>query len=453
MAFAQPRRAEFPSPARSPRLAILRPDSGWLGLLGRDPTRERSYSQSCRDWPEVKSHLAILLAPPDRQSDEPGRDESGQEHRQRIWGLGIVRPAHETDWDRKVFVTHARRLLEQVPVSALWSTAGAGAGSLSLSLPESGPVTVGADTVFAGLLRISAAVAAEVQRLTPLLDDGESSTDQELRWRDERDALLLFAKIAGVDAKDFTRAHPWDRTAAGESYISGLDGVAVQPTLDDRRERVAERLSGIGDTAVRAFARRGGRGRYDLEAVSIIDPRVLDGAEGSLDAYYYHDDTETLVVLRYLSPGPDGIIWPEAGCGLDELHGRLRSLGQGARSAGDYRLLDDPLFVRVHEQVPFTPVLHRTSSGAIFPYGQFAAVIPAAGAGLPGPSADALTRHLVPTGFADLVRDGWFGARPVPMKGVLDSVKASVETVGAVLLVVDFSERARGNGSGLGVRT
>lgn len=433
---------------------MLRPAGGLLSLLDRDPTGERSYSQTCRDWPEVKSHLAILLAPPDRQNDEPGRDETGQEDRQRIWGLGIVRPAHETDWDRKVFVTHARRLREPVPVSELWSAAGAGDDSLSRSLPESGPVTVGADVVLAGLQRISAAVAAEVQRLTPLLDDVEGSTEQELRWRDERDALLLFAKTAGVTAKDFTRAHPWDRTAAEESYISGLTGVAVQPTFDDKRERVAERLSGIGVTVMKAFTSRDNRRSYDLEATSIIDPRVVGGAEGSLDAFYYHYDTGTLVVLRYLSPGPNGTFSPDARRSLDELHGRVHRPEQGARRrTDDYCLLDDPLFLRIHEQVAFTHTLHRTSSGAIYPYSQFAAAIPVAvETGLPDSSVDALTRHLVPTDFASLVRDGWFGARGVPLEIASDSVKASVETVGAALVVVDFNGRPRGNGAGLGIR-
>lgn len=423
---------------------MLRPGRGLLSLLERDPTGERSYSQTCRDWPEVKSHLAILLAPPDQQSDEPGHED-----RQRIWGLGIVRPAHETDLDRKVFVTHARRLRKPVPVSELWYAAGVGDDSPSLSLPESGPVTVGADVVFAGLQRISAALAEEVQRLMPLLDDGEGSTDQELRWRDERDALLLFAKIAGLTAKDFTRAHGWDRTAAEESYISGLDGVAVQPTFDDKRERVAERLSGIGVAVMKAFASRDNRRSYDLEATSIIDPRVAGGAEGSLDAFYYHYDTGTLVVLRYLSPGPNGIFSPDARRSLHELHSRVHRPEQGTRHrTDDYSLLEDPLFLRIHDQVPFTSALHRTSSGAIYPYGQFAAET-----GLPGPSVDALTRHLVPTDFASLVRDGWFGARGVPLEAASDWVKASVETVGAVLMVVDFNGRARGNGSGLGIRS
>ncbi|MEV0910844.1 hypothetical protein [Streptomyces hokutonensis] len=307
--------------------------------------------------------------------------------------------------------------------------------------------------MFAGLQRISTAVTAEVQRLTPLLDDGEGSTDRELRWRDERDALLLFAKIAGLTAKDFTRAHAWDRTAAGESYISGLNGVAVQPTFDDKRERVAERLRGIGVAVIKAFASRDNRRSYDLEATSIIDPRVVSGAEGSLDAFYYHYDTGTLVVLRYLSPGPNGIFSPDARRSLDELHGRVHRPEQVTRRrTDDYGLLDDPLFLRIHEQVPFTPALHRTSSGAIYPYGQFAAVLPvAAETGLPGPSTDVLTRHLVPTDFASLVRDGWFGARGVPLDSVSDWVKASVETVGAALVVVDFNGRARGNGSGLGI--
>ncbi|MER5652854.1 MULTISPECIES: hypothetical protein [unclassified Streptomyces] len=288
----------------------------------------------------------------------------------------------------------------------------------------------------------------------PLLDDGEGTTEQELRWRDERDALLLFVKIAGLAAKDFTRAHGWDRAAAEESYLSGLNGVAVQPTFEDKRELVAERLSGLGVTVMKAFTSRDNRRSYDLEVTSIIDPLVVGGTECSLDAFYYHYDTGTLVVLRYLSPGTNGTLSPDARRSLDELHGRVHRPEQGARrETDDYALLDDPLFLRIHEQEAFTHALHRTSSGAIYPYGQFAAAFSAAaGTGLLGSSVDALTRHLVPTDFASLVRDGWFGARGVPLEMASDSVKASVKTVGAALVVVDFNGRPRGNGAGLGTR-
>lgn len=183
MTFAQPRRADLPSSARSPRLAILRPDSGFLRLLAEDltkgRTKERSYSESCRDWPEVKSHLAILLVPSDEQGDE--RDREQQE---RIWGLGIVRPARQTDRDRKVVVTRARSLRSLVPVSGLWCADGESDAELSESLPESGPVTVGAGTVFANLRRISLDVEAEVQRLLPLLDEAEG-------WSEESSAGVM----------------------------------------------------------------------------------------------------------------------------------------------------------------------------------------------------------------------------------------------------------------------
>ncbi|MFE7812542.1 hypothetical protein ACFU5P_11330 [Streptomyces sp. NPDC057433] len=449
MVFAQPGQAHFSSSALSPRLAILRPDQDLLRLLDADLTKERSYSQSCRDWPEVKSHLAILLAPPDEQSDE--RDREQQE---RIWGLGLVRPAHETDRDRKVVVTRARSLRGLVPASGLWCAGGERDAALSKSLPESGPVTVGADTVFVNLRRISPDVEAEVQRLMPLLDDGEGWREGELRWRDERDALLLFAKIAGLAPNDFSEVRLWDRTATRAAFISGLTGTAVQPMLDDIRGRAAERFSDIGETVVQAFASRGGNRSHDFEATSITDQWVVDGGEGSLDAYYYHVDTRTLVMLRYVRPGPNGLFSPDAWHSLAEFHSRVHRLPRRAgRSADDYSLLDDPLFLRIHEQAPFTTTLHRTSPGAIYPYGQIAAAVSAvAEADLSGPPVDALTRHLVPTDFARLVRDGWFGARDVPFEVALDWVEATVETVGVALVVVDFSGRPRGNGSGIGMR-
>ncbi|QDQ11260.1 hypothetical protein [Streptomyces spectabilis] len=446
MTFAQPRRVHLPSSARSPRLAILRPDSDLLRLLDADHTKERSYSQPCRDWPEVKPHLAILLAPADQQG--------GGEQSERIWGLGIVRPAHETDRDRKVIVARARSLRGLVPASGLWCSGGEQDATLSKSLPESGPVTVGADTVFANLRQISSDVEVEVQRLMPLLDDAEGWSEGELRWRDERDALLLFAKIAGLAPNDFSEVRLWDRTAAKAAFISGLVGTAVQPMLDDIRGRAATRFSGMGETVVQAFASRRGNRSYDFEATSVTDQWVVDGGEGSLDAYYYHVDTQTLVVLRYVRPDPNGLFPFDARSSLDEFYGRVHRLPRhDRRSPDDYSLLDDPLFLRVHEPVPFTTALHRTSSGAIYPYDQVAAAISAASEpGLPAPSMGALTRHLVPTHFAQLVRDGWFGASGVPFEVALDWVEATIDTAGVALLVVDFSLRQRGNGSGIRVR-
>ncbi|MFI1562560.1 hypothetical protein ACH4ZX_05710 [Streptomyces sp. NPDC020490] len=449
MAFARPRRAELPSPARSPRLAILRPDRDLLRLLDEDLTKERSYSQPCREWPEVKSHLAIVLAPSGRQSDELDREQQ-----ERIWGLGIARPAHETDVDRKVFVTHARRVRGLVPVSALLGAGGKRDAALAESLPESGPVTVGADIVLGNLRQISPDVVAAVQELTLLLDEDEGWSNQELRWRDERDALLLFAKMAGLAQKDFTRTYRWDRAAVGASYISGLTGAAVQPMFDDVHGRAAERFSGTCDTVVRALVGRENGQGYDLEATSVINPWVVDGEEGSLDAYYYHADTGTLVILRYLRLGSNGFFSPDILRSLDQFHNQAHRLTKSARrSVDDYGLLEDPLFLRIHGDVPFTPALHRTSSGAIYPYGQVAAAITAAVTpGFPGSPADLLTRHLVPTDFARLVRDGWFGARGVSFDLAMNCVNATVDSVGAALVVVDFSRRPRSNGSGLGAR-
>jgi hypothetical protein len=449
MAFAQPRRAQSSSSEGAPRLAILRPDNGFLRLLADDHSKERSYSQSCRDWPEVKPHLALLLAPAGQQGEEGGREQP-----EWIWGLGIVRPARETDRDRKVVVTRVRRLRGPVPFSGLWCVGGERDDALARSLPESGPVTVGAAKLLANLRRISAEIETEVQRLLPLLDDGEGWSEQELRWRDERDALLLFAKVAGLGTNDFAPVHGWDRESARASFLSGLTGTAVQPMLDDFRGQAADRFRGIGETVVQTFVSDRGRQSYDLEATAITDRRVVDCGEGSLDAHYYHVGTGTLVTLRYLSPGPDGHVPSDAWHALDGFLGRVHRLpGPTRRSASDYGLLNDPLFLRIHEPVPFTAALYRTSSGAIYPYSQIAAVLPATAAhGLRGISTGMLTRHLVPTDFVRLVRDGWFGAREVPFEVALGWVEASVETVGVALLVVDFSGRPRANGSGIVTR-
>lgn len=69
-----------------------------------------------------------------------------------------------------------------------------------------------------------------------------------------------------------------------------------------------------------------------------------------------------------------------------------------------------------------------------------------------GLSPSALTRRLVPTDFARLVRDGWSGARGVPFDMTLDLVEATIDTVGVALIVVDFNIQQRDNGSGIKTR-
>ncbi|WP_329367939.1 hypothetical protein OG896_22180 [Streptomyces sp. NBC_00669] len=308
--------------------------------------------------------------------------------------------------------------------------------------------------MFVNLRRISSVVEAEVQKLMPLLDDAEGWSESELAWRDERDALLLFAKIAGLAPNDFSEVRLWDKEAARRAFIGGLTGTAVQPTLDDIRGWAATRFRRGGETVIRTFASRGGSLNYDFEATSITDRWVADGGDGSLDAYYYHVDTQTLVVLRYVRPGPDGLFSSDARHRLNEFYSRVRRLPRRARqNADDYSFLEDPLFLRIHEPVPFTAALHRTSSGAIYPYGQVAAAISAAvEPSLPGHSVGELTRHLVPTDFARLVRDGWLGARRVPLEVAMGWVEATIDTAGVALVVVDFSLRQRGNGSGIKTR-
>ncbi|WP_330176079.1 hypothetical protein OG875_22815 [Streptomyces sp. NBC_01498] len=450
MAFAQPKTTDGLAVAGSPRLAILRPDRDFLDLLGRDLAKERSYSQPCREWPEVKSHLAILVAPADRRGDE-----SGEPQPERIWGLGIVRPARETDRDRKVVVTCTRRLPQLVPAVGLLGVVGERVTGLSWSLPESGPVTVGASSLLAGLLRSCPEVKNAVENLMPWLDETPGWTKRELRWRDERDALLLFAKIAGLASKDFAPVHSWDREKARTSFLSGLTGTPTQQEFGGIRGQAAENFNGVGEIVLRPFVSDRGRQRYDVEVTSIVGGRVAAGEEGFLDAYYYHYESQTLVALRYLRPTSSGLLSLETGHSLAEFLSRVKFRPSSVRRGlGDYGLLNDPLFLRVHEPVPFTSSLHRTSSGAIYPYDQiYEAVSASAVRGLPVPFNDMITRHLVPTDFARLVRDGWLGARDVTFGMVLDWVEATVQTGRVALVFVDFSSRPRGNGSGIETRS
>ncbi|WP_433729609.1 hypothetical protein ACQP0C_00820 [Nocardia sp. CA-129566] len=435
MASAQPEWGSSDPSARTLRLAILCPDAVFLDLIDVDSSKEKSYSQSCCDWPESKPHLAIIVAP----HNQPGTN-SGE----RIWGLGIVRPAHKTDMDRKVLVSHGRQFREHVAIPGDWFSAGS-----SDRLPKSGPVTQNVSAVLADLRGLSPYVATEVEKLTPLLDDEADWGERELRWRDERDALLLFAKIAGVAPKDFVQVQHWNRALAGASFISGLPDAAAQLELDDPHGRIVGRLDTAGETVVRRFVdptRQ--RKNYDLQVTSVVARREITSENGSIDAYYYHAATETLVMFRYVGPGLDVLSSPSVRRSLAALHARSRGrMRRIRRRPNDFGLLEDPIFVRVHADVPFTSVLPRTIPGAIYPVDQVEAAISVWGnRSSPRPFA-VFCRHLVPTDFVRLARDGWFGAREVPLDAVLDLAEMSADDLGCALLVVDFSTRPRGNGS------
>ncbi len=434
MASAQPEWGSSGASARTLRLAILRPDADFLNLIDLDPSKERSYSQSCRDWPESKPHLAIIVDP----HTQPGRN-SGE----RIWGLSIVRPAHKTDRDRKVFVSHGRRFREHVAIPGGWFSA-----DTSDRLPESGPITRSASAVLANLRELSPYVATEVEKLTPLLDDEGDWGERELRWRDERDALLLFAKIAGVAPKDFVQVQHWNRTLAGASFISGLPDAAAQLELDDIRGRIVDRLGSAGETVVRAFvdATRQ-RKNYDLQVTSVVARREITSENGSIDAYYYHAATETLVMFRYVGRGLDALLSPSVRRSLAELHTHSRGwMLRTRRRRDDFGLLENPIFVRIHADVPFTSALPRTIPGAIYPIEQVEVAISTVDDINSLRPFAVFRRHLVPTDFVRLARDGWFGAREVTLDAVLDLVKMSADALGSVLLVVDFDTRPRGNG-------
>ncbi|MFD3748184.1 hypothetical protein [Nocardia sp. NPDC058633] len=311
-------------------------------------------------------------------------------------------------------------------------------------LPETGPITTRADAVLTALAELSSDVATAVKALVLQLDHTVDSSANGLRWRDERDAVALFAKIAGVSANDFVQLHNWTPPAVGASFISGMRGDAVQSAFGDVREDIASDLGGAGDLTVRTVV--GGAGKatssnYHLELASVVVPRPASATSGSIDAYYYHDDSGTLITLRYVGPGLAPLALPRIRHSLTELQNLLRvAVDPGSRRPDDYGLVEDPLFVRIHADEPFTTALPQTSPGAIYPIEQLSAAISS------DTASYQLDRHLVPTDFARLARDGWFGAREVTRRTVTAMVAMSAETLGCAVLVVDMSPRPRGNG-------
>lgn len=424
-----------------PPLAILRPDGEFLSLLERGDRTSWSYSQACRGWPGLKPHLAIVFALPAADGSE------------RLWGLAVVRPAHASDRDRKVVVSLPGKFDKPVEARWLWHDREAIDERLRTKLPTSGPIAYGAADVYANLGRHSADLARQLDDYALRLDDDGGRGDMELRRRDERDALLLFAKIAGIAQTSFTAAHPWFAGDADPSYLCGMRDSAPEANLLMEPEPFIVRagFDGRYESVVRILAsdKRVGPGSYRLEATAVW-PRWA-AEQTALDAYYYHPASGALIVMPYLH---------HDGRGLPRFPGYPRDMNdewhrfERLDKLGDYEgFCTGPLYFRVlADAVPFAAAVGRTDAGAIFPYSQVADAVerretlPAYGIPLYGEP-----RHLVPTDFSRLVRDGWLGCLGVPRRDVLAAMEESLEAGASVLLVVDFSSRPRGNGDGLGI--
>ncbi|MBF6469951.1 hypothetical protein IU427_33060 [Nocardia beijingensis] len=403
-----------------------------LAKIMGEPAKPWSYSQSCRDWPSPKPRLAIVLALPDQPNNS-----AGHQLLEQIWGVGIVRPGHQTDSDQEVILSRTRRLHERVDAPRDWVAA----GNVE-RLPETGPITRNATAILTELTRLLGGEADVVEALTDLLDERPDWTERGLRWRDERDAVLLFAKIAGLTPNDIPSIKNWDRTSAGASFLSGVSGDAIQSAFDDILTQITTSLGNVGCLTARTLVNSTNphRPRYHLELATVVSQSTVDSTSGSIDAYYFHTSTGTLVMLRYMRPAMFEL--PDACASLAALEKRTRHAMQHiGRDPHDFRLLEDPLFVRIHKYEPFTPAIPRTSSGAIYPIIQ---VLEAINGSISIPTG--FSRHLVPTDFARLARDGWFGPRKLGLDAVLNLVIKSVDAVGHALLVVDQSTRPRGNG-------
>ncbi|MFD6400261.1 hypothetical protein [Nocardia sp. NPDC060249] len=403
-------------------------------MVLNDLSKERSYSQACLDWPDSKPRLAIIVAPPPTRDRVPSLRQV-----ERIWGLGIVRPARDTDRDRKVYLSQVHQFGDGVDAPQRWFDSRS-----SEHLPESGPITTRADAVLADLVGLSSGIATAVKALAPYLDHTADWSSEGLRWRDERDAIALFAKIAGVSPNDFAQLKDWKPPEIGASFIKGMQGDAVQSAFGDVREEIASNLGRVGDLTIRTVVGDPTRqtSSYHLELASVVVPSSARATSGSIDAYYYHAVSATLITLRYVGPGLATLALPGVRQSLTELEDLLRSaIGPDSRRPADFGFVKNPLFVRIHAHEPFTTALSQTSPGAIYPIEQLSTAISSS-----DPPNYRLDRHLVPTDFARLVRDGWIGAREVDLDTVNAMVAASAETLGCAVLVVDMSPRPRGNG-------
>ncbi|WP_062995194.1 hypothetical protein [Nocardia mikamii] len=414
-------------------LAVLRPDSELRAKIGVSSGKEWSYSQSCRDWPGSKPHLAILLVPADRAAG------AGDQLADQIWGVGIAKAGHKTDADQKVTLSHIHLLQEMVDVPNDWSD-----DHRPDRLPVTGPVNLNVVSILTSLTQLLKSDAAKLKTLTDLLDERPDWTERALRWRDERDAVLLFAKVAGLTPNSIPSIKDWDRTSADHSFLSGVGGDAVQLAFDRcTQKQIDDILGKLGHLTSRTFidAANPHAPRHHLELTTIVSGTRVSSSNASIDAYYFHASTGTLVILRYMQP--QMLASPDSCTLLATLRDRARNATPTVeQNTDDFRLLKDPLFVRIHDDQPFTPGLAQTSSGSIYPITQVLTE-----AGRPRSTPARFSRHLVPTDFARLVRDGWFGSRNLLLDDVINLVADSVRVIGHALLVIDLSTRPRGNGS------
>ena len=419
-----------------PLVALLRLSANQLAELdSTDPGRQR-LSQPGRQWPENRlPRLAILM------TGESEDDET-------IVGIGVAKQGAAIKAGHLVWLTEYTHI--NPGLKPYGNRADPGSDWLGALVPSVGLVgplePQSVESALAFLATVGGdKLATELRSLLDRVAWYEDDSDRGHRWRDERDALLLFCKIAGMEKAITAR---WERSSSSLTYVDGLPGVSSGARLT----RVIEDYEVRASDATASTRLLQGTDRSASSQLAVCSLRSTTGAAAAcseLDAVYYHEKSETLIVLPYLRQDPRGFVSLGSGRSALRLASRLRTLDQAycAQAHEDLRFLPTASFIHVVENGPFIAHTSEPLKGSIFPFAHVEpAIAEAARRGELRFTLGAQSRHLTHTTLWWMVRDGWIGARPVPRDEVKNQVRRSLESAGAVLLAVDLADRQRGNG-------
>ncbi|MCA2210560.1 hypothetical protein [Nocardia rosealba] len=323
-------------------------DRALLAELSQLRTTQRLTKAFAKNTAEPRhySRLAMILR----------EDDSGNRH--LAW-LGVVAQQGASGrFDRTITIDPLREVFDDIPVSGhagiLKDAAPAQQREFQSACRIGGVGVIGNDTwaaVRAEITRRSAGLEVLVGWLmavaNPVILDSRNEADA--RWQEERDALGMTARIAGIQP---TELAGWQRPASNdEPYLAGLIPAPVEHSLIDHDSRVFFGNAVFHDWTqssstrcdIHVFADASGR-RVEIANVNATPVEARLGT----DLIYYHEQTASFVLVQYKRLDPDRSLSVD-----DRLMEQLtrleqvRTLSRTAQEPDDWRLSHDPCFVKL----------------------------------------------------------------------------------------------------------
>lgn len=304
---------------------------------------------------------------------------------------------------------------------------------------------------FNALSELSPGSAQVLQRLRALQHQRSSlTTDHRRLLEEQRDAVALSLEVAGIDSQRALQS--WEVPSDGAPFLSGLNlGGTSEASLIRHDATQFEgwlRLEGQIYDVVEFIDPDDSNRKM---TIAYADKEPLERVTGTDLIYFRHENPGYVLVqykrMKRRTGEGDPLEWLYRPDGqLTEEIRRMRqiSLSGTSRGVDQWRLSQEPFYMKLCEDDMERPEGGKLTKGMYFPLGLFEEILdspkilgPRGGKGIGWHNAQ---RWLSNTGFIELLRDGWIGSVGDVTVQVTALVQNAFEGDRGVILARDDSQ-------------